>query len=384
MQHEALAVLAGQRVDDLLVAAGTERRDDDRLRFPAREQGGAMRPRQDAGADGDRPDGARVAAIDSRLAGQDAAADDACLDRVDHPADGIGVGRVVVGGQRLDGIGRDLLDPLRAQLLAGDPVSLFEFALHQPLELAVHRLVPRGRGPVPLRFAGLVGQFVDRLDCRLHLLVAEDDGAKHDILGKLHGFRLDHQHGRPGPRDNQIEPARLELGAAWVEDILIVNVADAGGADRSIERDSRNRQCRRGADQRRYVGVDLRVERHHHRDDLDLVVEAFREQRAQRAIDQTRGQRLLLGGAAFALEEATGNSSGGVGLFDVVDGQREEILPRFGRAVADDGDQNHRLAHRDQYGAASLARDLPGFQRYLMRAVGEALLDDIKHFSLSR
>ena len=68
VEHEAVAVLAHQRVDDLLVARGAERGDDQRLRLAAREQRRAVRARQHAGADGDRPHGARVAAVDARLA----------------------------------------------------------------------------------------------------------------------------------------------------------------------------------------------------------------------------------------------------------------------------------------------------------------------------
>ena len=64
------------------------------------------------------------------------------------------------------------------------------------------------------------------------------------------------------------------------------------------------------------------------RDDLHFVEEALGEQRADRAVDQARGQRLLLGRAAFALEEAAGDAARGVGLLDVVDREREEVLAR--------------------------------------------------------
>ena len=76
VEHEAVGVLAHQRVDALLVARGAERGDDDRLRLAAREQRRAVRARQHAGADRDRTHGARVAAVDARLAGQDLVAHD--------------------------------------------------------------------------------------------------------------------------------------------------------------------------------------------------------------------------------------------------------------------------------------------------------------------
>ena len=91
VEHEAVVVLAHQRVDLLLVALGAERRDDQRLRFAAREQRRAVGARQHAGADLDRAHGARVAAVDARLAGQDLAAHDLRFDVEQHVADLAGV-----------------------------------------------------------------------------------------------------------------------------------------------------------------------------------------------------------------------------------------------------------------------------------------------------
>ena len=76
---------------------------------------------------------------------------------------------------------------------------------------------------------------------------------------------------------------------------------------------------------------DFRVQRQHVDDDLHFVVEAFREQRTQRTVDQARDQRFAFRRTAFATEEATRDLAGGVGLFEVIDGQREEVLTRLGR-----------------------------------------------------
>ena len=74
--------------------------------------------------------------------------------------------------------------------------------------------------------------------------------------------------------------------------------------------------------------VDFGVQRQHMHHDLDFVVEAFREQRTHRAVDQARGQRFQLARAAFTLEEAARDLAGGIGLLDVVDGEGEEVLAR--------------------------------------------------------
>ena len=56
VQHEVLLVGAFERVDELLVFAGAERGDDERLRFAAGEQRRAVRARQNADF-GTRSDG---------------------------------------------------------------------------------------------------------------------------------------------------------------------------------------------------------------------------------------------------------------------------------------------------------------------------------------
>src|SRR5690606_20479098 len=80
VQHERLAALSLERVHDLRVAARAERRDDERLRLAAGEERRAVRPRQYPHLDRDRPDGPHVAPVDTRLAAQDAAADDLFLE----------------------------------------------------------------------------------------------------------------------------------------------------------------------------------------------------------------------------------------------------------------------------------------------------------------
>jgi hypothetical protein len=52
---------------------------------------------------------------------------------------------------------------------------------------------------------GLLGELDDRVDHRLEAAVAEHDGAEHDVLGQLLGFRLDHQHGVGRAGDDEVE-----------------------------------------------------------------------------------------------------------------------------------------------------------------------------------
>ena len=80
--------------------------------------------------------------------------------------------------------------------------------------------------------------------------------------------------------------------------------------------------------------------RQHSDDDLGLVAPAVDEQRADRTVDQAGDQRLLFGRTSLALEIAAGNAARGVGLFLIVDGQRQEI-DAFARRLGGDTGRSH-------------------------------------------
>ena len=118
MEHEAIGVLAHQRVDPLLVARGAERGDDDRLRLAAREERRSVRARQHASANADRTHGARVAPVDARLAGEDLIAYDLRLEHEHLVVDLVRVARGRIGTDALGGDLRvDVLQLLLARLL---------------------------------------------------------------------------------------------------------------------------------------------------------------------------------------------------------------------------------------------------------------------------
>ena len=140
--------------------------------------------------------------------------------------------------------------------------------------------------------------------------MAGHHGLEHVVFGELLGFRFDHQHGVVRARDHEVERRGLHLVDGRVELELPVDHADAGGADRAHEGDAREREGRGGRDHGQDVGIVLEVVRQHGDHDLGVVAVALGEQRPDRAVDQAGDQRLLLGGAAFALEIAAGNAAG--------------------------------------------------------------------------
>jgi hypothetical protein len=113
--------------------------------------------------------------------------------------------------------------------------------------------------------------------------------------------------------------------------------------------------------------------------DLHFVVEAFREQRAQRAVDQARDQRFAFRRTAFAAEEATGDLAGCVGLFEVVDRQREEVLARLGGLGADHGGQHNGIFDVDNHSTACLTSDFARFETNVMLSPLKFFDDFIEH-----
>src|SRR3954453_4987201 len=162
VKHEALGVFPLQSIDDLLIACRAERSNGQRLGLASREQRGTVRSRQDTRADGNRTSRARIAAVDARLAVENAAADDLGFEITED-----GAGKIVIC--RLGSISNNLLEHLVTQCtqLLGPLLFLtrsigFLQAGFRNLRHAVDQaLVLVGRHPVPQRLSGLIRELVD-------------------------------------------------------------------------------------------------------------------------------------------------------------------------------------------------------------------------------
>src|SRR4029079_6566239 len=110
VKHEGIAPLAVERIDDLRVTARAERRHHERLRFTTREHGRAVRPRQNADLDAYRQTDAWVAAVDTRLARDDTAANDLALYVMELALDLTGAPAARLGRDLGDALLLDLAD----------------------------------------------------------------------------------------------------------------------------------------------------------------------------------------------------------------------------------------------------------------------------------
>ena len=111
-----------------------------------------------------------------------------------------------------------------------------------------------------------------------------------------------------------------------------------------------------------HVGIVFAVGREHEGNDLGLALESVGEQRTDRAINLAAGENFALAGTAFALDEAAGNASAGVGVFAVVNGEREKIDAFAGIGVGGGGGENNVVADAHNGGAVRLLGQFSSFK----------------------
>lgn len=171
MEQEALLVHARQAVDILLVFAGAEGGNDDRLGFAAGEQRRTVRARQETDFRHDRTDGFEVAAVDAALGVEDVPADDLRLQMLEDRADFFGcvpgfafLGEEVRLHLRLDGV-----DGGVAVGLLGDLVGFAKFTFGKAEHLGFESGVVC-RLEVARLLGGHFGELDDRVENRLEPL----------------------------------------------------------------------------------------------------------------------------------------------------------------------------------------------------------------------
>ena len=383
MQHEVLAVIALERVDDLLVLAGAERGNHHGLGFAACEQGRTMGARQDADFRDDRTHRLAVAAVDALAGIEDGVAHDVLLELLELLLDQLGL--EIFRDHLFERGVLHVFDLVAARLLVHFAISGAQIGLGKLAQALLGALGGfRLRRQDARLLRRLLGQADDRVDDRLETAMAEHDRVEHLLLGQFLGFGFDHQHAFLGAGDHQVEAQFRQLVDLRIEHVLAIDEADARRGDRAHEGNARDRQRGGGADHGDDVRIVLQVMGDDRADDLGLVAEQRVEQRADRAVDQAGGENLLLGRTAFALEEATGDLAGGETFFLVVDREREKINSSLRLFGGDRGAEHDGFAIGHEHGPVRLAGDMAGFQGELAPAPHDFLLNGIKHNSSFR
>ena len=167
---------------------------------------------------------------------------------------------------------------------------------------------------------------LDAARSRLHRVVAEAQRLDEVLLADLVALALDHHDRVARGGDDEVESLCFASArrSGWRSNLPSTRptrtpaIGPAHGIGQMCS-------ARRRADHAEHVRRVLLVDRQHGRDDLHLVAVAVGEERPARAVDQARGEDLVVAQAAFALEEAARDLARGVGLLDVVDAEREEV-----------------------------------------------------------
>ena len=109
------------------------------------------------------------------------------------------------------------------------------------------------------------------------------------------------------------------------------------------------------------------------------MIEAFGEERADGAVNQTAGEDFFFALFAFSLEKAAGDFACGIGALHIIHGERKKVLSRFDFFVGGYSNQNHCITHGHLHRTCGLAGDFASFNGYGVLAVLESFCMFLKH-----
>ena len=362
MQHEVPVVFALQGVDLLLIIAGAQRDDRERLCFPSREQRRAVRARQDAHFARDRPDVRGPAPVGSLAVLQDHLTDFGVLEVMKHELHVAFAIRVVRLPESLHRFRHDRIQAFLAGGLVRDedrfPDLRGRECLHRRRQSRIDLLGHRNALGLAAHRDELPDGFHDLLDFHVRPLDRRD----HHALRQAVRPAFHHHDGVRRPGHHQAQIAFIQRAQDRIDHKFPFQPAHAHSAHRSVEGDVGDRQRRRGRDDANHVGGTGLVRRDHRRDHLGLVVPALWEQRPHRPIDQATRELFPLRRLALAPEKAARNLARGIGFLLVVHGQRQEIGVLLGSLRGHRCGQHVRVAIGGQHRAIGLLGQVPGFQ----------------------
>ena len=365
MQHEGVAGVALEGLDQLGVVRGAEGAGHQGLGLAAGEEGGTVSTRQNTDFAGDLADLVEGASVEALAVGEDRLAGD----RLDHRMeDVLDPGGLLVSFLRCQFGERLFAHRVRRVLLlelAANVEGLAQFTgpaaadgLGKICRPRVGRGLERGFGDVELGH-----ELALKGDDLLDLAVGEIKGIEDDRFRQFVGTALHHRQRIVGCGDREVEITQFLLFVRGEDHQFAVDPSDANTGDRLLEGDlGRHQEGQRGARDAVDVRAEFVVGRNHPGDDLGFAVVTIGEQRSETAVDQPAGEDLPFGRPSFAFEEAAGDAAAGVGVFAVVNCQGQEVDPLALAFLGARGDENHGVAHSDDGRSVRLFGDFSGLE----------------------
>ena len=213
VQQEGLLVGAVERIDELLVFAGAERRHHEGLGLAAGEQRRAVGARQQPDLGEDRAHRFHVAPVDAAAGVENVPAHDLGFEVLEDGGDTFLAELRIFRPRRkemFDRLGLGGVDGLVPGHLVGNAIGGAQILLDEGEHACFERGIV-GQRQLARLLGGFLGEADDRVDHRLEMPVAEHHGAEHDLLGQFLGFGLHHQHGIGRAGDDEI---KIALGSS--------------------------------------------------------------------------------------------------------------------------------------------------------------------------
>ena len=365
VEHEVAVRIAFEGFHLLLVVLCAQSRRHQGLGFTAREQRGAVGARQVADFRPDRADFLHAPAVHANALVYDQAPHLALLDLLEVLPRFRLRRRLVrhvihaheMSPYRLEsghhGLGTRLL------LMNGE--GLGHPGGGDLLNLGLEGRIGPGIGVEgPARLGRLAHEVLLDARQRLALLVAEGERFEHLVFADLPASGLDHEHRVLGACDDDLELRGGQLLVRRIRHQLALDQRHPHGAQRAPEGEAGQAERGGGADHGQHIRIILVVGRDHQVDDLNLIAETLRKERADRPVDEAAGERLLFVRPALALEETSGDLPARVSALSILHGERQEVAPFHGRLGRDHGGQHDGAAAAHDDGAVGLLGHLAG------------------------
>ena len=180
------------------------------------------------------------------------------------------------------------------------------------------------------------GKFFDHLNDGFEMFLTEFQTGKNFFFGNLIGAGFDHGDGAGAAGNDQVETTSFFFFFGGINQIFTSGgQTEANGTDRTTPGEVADGQSGRGADEPQDFRFVHPINREWTNDNLDLIKVIAGKQRADRAVDQTGGENLVIGGTAFSFDETTAaDNTAGVMLFAILD-LKGEIIQAFGPFAGD-------------------------------------------------
>ena len=204
-------------------------------------------------------------------------------------------------------------------------------------------------------------KLLDSSDNLLDLRVAKFESVNDGVLGNLQRAGFDHDDGFFRASNDDVQQALLLLSDGGIGNELAIEQANADAGDGLLKRQVRGIAGRGGSGDGDDIGVIIAISGKHHADNLGFIAPGLGKKRSKRAVNQPGSKDFFFRRAAFALEEAAGNLSSRIGIFAVVDSEREKVSIIDLGSHASSGEHD-RIAIARHNGAVGLFRNSSSFE----------------------